>query len=137
MASSPRAPQLSAADVAAMPTLPEELSKRMAGRLAVDDFVRSGMVIGVGSGSTIVYSIQRLAERVWSSEALDVRCVPTSFQTRQVRASRSRRARVFRGSAPSCANAPFTPARATHTAALVGRHPRHGFRRVARARRRN
>ena len=68
-----------------MPTLPEELSKRMAGRLAIDDFVRSGMVIGVGSGSTIVYSIQRLAERVWSSEALDVRCVPTSFQTRQVR----------------------------------------------------
>ena len=40
-------------------------------------------MVGVGSGSTIVYAVQRLAERV-KEEGLDIRCVPTSFQARQL-----------------------------------------------------
>ena len=40
-------------------------------------------VVGVGSGSTIVYAVQRLAERV-RQEGLDIKCVPTSFQARQL-----------------------------------------------------
>ncbi|KAJ8318324.1 hypothetical protein KUTeg_003415 [Tegillarca granosa] len=35
--------------------------------------------VGVGSGSTIVYAVQRLAERI-KDEGLNVVCVPTSFQ---------------------------------------------------------
>ena len=40
-------------------------------------------VVGVGSGSTIVYAVQRLAEKVKQS-GLDIRCVPTSFQARKL-----------------------------------------------------
>ena len=72
-----------AASVAPSPDSPVEKAKRAAARMAVDEYVTSGMVVGVGSGSTIVYGIQRLAERYYS-EGLDVICVPTSFQSRQV-----------------------------------------------------
>jgi len=68
----------------AVPSSPVECAKRLAARKAVDDYVRSGMDVGIGSGSTIVYGIQRLAERVWGDEKLQVRCVPTSFQSKQL-----------------------------------------------------
>ena len=45
-------------------------------------FVKS-MKIGVGSGSTIVFAVERLAERV-KAENLSVVCVPTSFQSREL-----------------------------------------------------
>ncbi len=86
-------PALSAAAVAPPPTTPEEAGKRDAARRAVDAHVRAGMAVGVGSGSTIVYAIQRLAERAWGDEALAVRCVPTSFQSRQVRRGGAARGR--------------------------------------------
>ena len=41
-----------------------ETGKRLAAFAAVDDNVRAEMVVGVGSGSTIAYSVQRLAEKV-------------------------------------------------------------------------
>ena len=63
-----------------------ESAKRIAARRAVDDYVREGMRVGVGSGSTIVYAVERLGERARSAEALRVVCVPTSFQARSVRA---------------------------------------------------
>jgi ribose 5-phosphate isomerase A len=41
-----------------------EAAKALAGRTAVDNHVTAETrVIGVGSGSTIVYAMQRLAER--------------------------------------------------------------------------
>lgn len=70
------------------PTTPIEIAKRAAARAAVDAYVRSGMDVGVGSGSTIVYAIQRLAELAHGDAAFKLRCVPTSFQSRQVRATR-------------------------------------------------
>lgn len=36
-------------------------------------------VIGIGSGSTIIHSVERLAHRV-KQEKLQVHCIPTSFQ---------------------------------------------------------
>ena len=67
----------------ALPPLPPlEAAKRAAARRAVDDYVRDGMRIGVGSGSTIVYAVQRLGERAAGPERLRVTCVPTSFQSR-------------------------------------------------------
>lgn len=85
MASHTTAPsKLRPEDVIAEPSSPVEKAKKIAARRAVDEYVKAGMAaIGVGSGSTIVYAIQRLAERK-RDEGLDVRCVPTSFQSKQV-----------------------------------------------------
>lgn len=39
--------------------------------------------MGIGSGSTIVYAIERLAEKI-KEENLDIQCIPSSFQSRQL-----------------------------------------------------
>ena len=56
-----------------------EEAKRSAAFRAVDELVRDGMVLGLGSGSTVAYAVERLSERV-EEEGLDVLCVPTSYQ---------------------------------------------------------
>ncbi|KAK4887089.1 hypothetical protein RN001_003360 [Aquatica leii] len=40
-------------------------------------------MIGIGSGSTIVYAVERLTEKV-ANEQLKVVCIPTSFQAKQL-----------------------------------------------------
>lgn len=61
-----------------------EAAKSLAGRAAVDNHVTGQTrVVGIGSGSTIVYAVKRLAERV-KEEGLKIRCIPTSFQARQL-----------------------------------------------------
>nr|XP_026269909.1 ribose-5-phosphate isomerase [Urocitellus parryii] len=60
-----------------------EEAKRVAGRAAVEDHVRNNQVLGIGSGSTIVHAVQRIAERV-KQESLSLICIPTSFQARQL-----------------------------------------------------
>jgi ribose 5-phosphate isomerase A len=62
---------------------PVESAKRQAARAAVDEFVRDGQVLGIGSGSTVVYAVERVAERV-VAEGLSLVCVPTSFQATQL-----------------------------------------------------
>uniref|UniRef100_A0A182Q157 ribose-5-phosphate isomerase n=1 Tax=Anopheles farauti TaxID=69004 RepID=A0A182Q157_9DIPT len=60
-----------------------EDAKRCAAYKAVDEYVKDNTVVGVGSGSTVVYAVHRLAERV-KAEGLKLVCVPTSFQARQL-----------------------------------------------------
>ncbi|KAM4541592.1 ribose-5-phosphate isomerase [Fundulus diaphanus] len=60
-----------------------EEAKKRAAYCAVDSNVQNNQVVGVGSGSTIVYAVDRLAERV-REEKLNIVCVPTSFQARQL-----------------------------------------------------
>jgi len=61
-----------------------EAAKALAGAAAVDNHIGGQTkVVGVGSGSTIVYAVRRLAERV-KEEGLEIKCVPTSFQARQL-----------------------------------------------------
>lgn len=60
-----------------------EAGKKAAAYTAVDNHVKDNQVIGIGSGSTIVYAVERLAQRV-REENLTVKCVPTSFQSRQL-----------------------------------------------------
>jgi len=60
-----------------------EAAKRLAARAAVDNFVKDGFRIGIGSGSTVVYAVERIAERV-KAESLNLTCVPSSFQARQL-----------------------------------------------------
>ncbi|RDD42722.1 Ribose-5-phosphate isomerase [Trichoplax sp. H2] len=44
---------------------------------------KNNQVVGIGSGSTIVYAVRRLAERM-TDENLQIVCIPTSFQARQL-----------------------------------------------------
>ncbi|XP_050342139.1 ribose-5-phosphate isomerase [Nymphalis io] len=60
-----------------------EQAKQVAAYRAVDEFVQNNSIFGVGSGSTVVYAVQRLAERV-ETENLKVVCIPTSFQAKQL-----------------------------------------------------
>ncbi|XP_055500476.1 ribose-5-phosphate isomerase [Leucoraja erinacea] len=61
----------------------EEEAKRKAGYMAVDNHVQNNQALGIGSGSTVVYAVERLAKRV-QAENLKVVCVPSSFQARQL-----------------------------------------------------
>ncbi|KAK7789446.1 hypothetical protein R5R35_005375 [Gryllus longicercus] len=60
-----------------------DAAKKAAAVKAVDEYVKNNFVLGIGSGSTIVYAVERLAERV-KLENLSIVCVPTSFQARQL-----------------------------------------------------
>jgi len=57
-----------------------EKLKRAAGYRAAD-FVRDGMVVGLGSGSTTRYVTLRLGEKLRSGELCDLVAVPTSERT--------------------------------------------------------
>lgn len=60
-----------------------EEAKQVAACRAVDEFVTDNCILGVGSGSTVVYAVQRLAERI-ERENIKVTCIPTSFQAKQL-----------------------------------------------------
>ncbi|XP_045526329.1 ribose-5-phosphate isomerase [Pieris brassicae] len=66
-----------------LPKMSLEKAKQVAAYRAVDEYVKGHCVFGVGSGSTVVYAVQRLAERV-ETENLKVICIPTSFQAKQL-----------------------------------------------------
>jgi ribose 5-phosphate isomerase A len=55
--------------------------KREAARAAVERYVKSGMVVGLGTGSTATYAVRRIGEFVSSGELKEVRGVPTSAKT--------------------------------------------------------
>jgi ribose 5-phosphate isomerase A len=63
------------------------LAKRAAGYRAAE-MVEDGMVVGLGTGSTVYFSIERLSERI--REGLEISGIPTSFQT----ALRAKAARI-------------------------------------------
>jgi ribose 5-phosphate isomerase A len=56
-------------------------SKREAAKAAVERYVESGMVIGLGTGSTATFAVRRIGELVASGELRDIRGVPTSAKT--------------------------------------------------------
>jgi len=56
-----------------------ETAKRRAGESAAAA-VEDGMVVGIGTGSTAAYAIQKLGER--ADAGLDIEGIPTSFQAR-------------------------------------------------------
>jgi len=60
----------------------EEQAKRAVGRRAVDEFVSPGTCIGLGTGSTAYYAIERVGERV--REGWEIRAVPTSVETERL-----------------------------------------------------
>jgi len=54
-------------------------SKRTAGRRAAE-LIQTGTTVGLGTGSTVYFTLERLAERI-AEEGLEVRGVPTSRDT--------------------------------------------------------
>lgn len=60
-----------------------ELGKKNAAIKAVDENVKKNMILGIGSGSTVVYAVQRLGE-INKKNSLALKCIPTSFQAYQL-----------------------------------------------------
>jgi len=60
-----------------------EAGKKAAAYAAIDEQVQNNHAVGIGSGSTVIYAVERLAERV-KTENLSIVCTPTSFQARQL-----------------------------------------------------
>ncbi len=58
---------------------PEKI--RRAASAAVDACVKSGMIVGLGSGSTASQAVRRIGEKLSSGELQDVRGIPTSETT--------------------------------------------------------
>ncbi|CAE8606721.1 unnamed protein product [Polarella glacialis] len=57
--------------------------KRMVGYQAVDDYVKSGTVIGLGTGSTAAHAVDRVGEKLKSGELKDIIAIPTSVRTKE------------------------------------------------------
>ncbi len=57
-----------------------ELKKRV-GAAAIDRFVTDGLMLGLGTGSTAVWAVRRMAEKYAKGGFSGVRVVATSFQT--------------------------------------------------------
>ncbi|MFX1522774.1 MAG: ribose 5-phosphate isomerase A [Promethearchaeota archaeon] len=60
-----------------------EQGKKNAAILAVEENVKPGMVLGIGSGSTVVYAVEKIAE-LNKTKNLNLKCIPTSFQSYQL-----------------------------------------------------
>ena len=60
-----------------------ELGKKNAAFKAVEDNVKQNMVLGIGSGSTVVYAVKAIAE-INKKNDLNLKCIPTSFQSHQL-----------------------------------------------------
>ena len=63
-----------------IPADPVKLMKQEVGKAAAN-LVKSGSIVGLGTGSTTAYTIQYLGERLKSGELEDIVGIPTSFQS--------------------------------------------------------
>lgn len=55
--------------------------KQTAGEKAVE-YIQDGMVVGLGTGSTVYWTIQKVGELV--KHGLNIKCIPTSIQTEKL-----------------------------------------------------
>lgn len=60
-----------------------ELGKKNAAFKAVEDNVKKNMILGIGSGSTVVYAVNKIME-INQNNNLNLKCIPTSFQSLQL-----------------------------------------------------
>ncbi|MFA1819979.1 ribose-5-phosphate isomerase RpiA [Virgibacillus oceani] len=58
-----------------------DVQKKLAGEASID-FIKDGMVVGLGSGSTVNWMVRKLAERV--KEGLDIKGIPSSKKTERL-----------------------------------------------------
>lgn len=57
--------------------------KRAVAEKAVNEYIKNGMIVGLGTGSTAYYAIKRLGERV-KEEGLDITCTATSVRSEEL-----------------------------------------------------
>ena len=57
--------------------------KKLVGYKAVDDYVKSGLVIGLGTGSTAYFAVERVGQLLKSGELTDILAIPTSIRTKE------------------------------------------------------
>ena len=60
-----------------------ELGKKNAAEKAVVENVKKNMVVGIGSGSTVVYAVNKIAD-LNKEDNLNLKCIPSSFQSYQL-----------------------------------------------------
>ena len=58
-------------------------AKQAAAILAVEENVRKNMILGIGSGTTIIYAVEKLAEML-AADKSSIICIPTSHQSQQL-----------------------------------------------------
>ncbi len=63
--------------------LTQDELKKMVGYKAVDDYVRSGMVVGLGTGSTAAFAVERVGELLKAGTLKDIVAIPTSVRTKE------------------------------------------------------
>jgi len=63
--------------------LSQDELKKQVGYKAVDDYVKSGMVVGLGTGSTAYFAVERVGNLLKSGELKDIVCIPTSERTKE------------------------------------------------------
>ena len=63
--------------------LSQDELKKLVGYKAVDDYVKSGMVVGLGTGSTAYFAVERVGEKLKSGELKDILAIPTSIRTKE------------------------------------------------------
>merc|ERR1719331_919419 len=68
---------------AASMALSQDELKKMVGYKAVDDFVSSGMVVGLGTGSTAYYAVERVGQLLKEGTLKDIIAIPTSIRTKE------------------------------------------------------
>ena len=69
-------------------TTNQELLKKQAAEKAVE-YIKSGMVVGLGTGSTASYAVERIGELLKAGELKDIVGVPTSTRTYELAKSNS------------------------------------------------
>jgi ribose 5-phosphate isomerase A len=58
-----------------------DVQKKLAGEASID-FIKDGMVVGLGSGSTVNWMVRKLAEQV--KKGLDIKGIPSSKKTERL-----------------------------------------------------
>eukprot|EP01069_Polyplicarium_translucidae_P001886 Polyplicarium_translucidae@DN1840_c0_g1_i1.p2 len=61
-----------------------EPHKQRAGYAAVDRHVTSGMCVGLGTGSTAKFAVERIGTKLASGELTNITAIPTSTETRRL-----------------------------------------------------
>ena len=54
--------------------------KKLAAEKAVEE-ISSGMIVGLGSGSTVQFALERISEKLKNGELKNIQCIPSSTQT--------------------------------------------------------
>uniref|UniRef100_A0A7S4T002 ribose-5-phosphate isomerase n=3 Tax=Ditylum brightwellii TaxID=49249 RepID=A0A7S4T002_9STRA len=63
--------------------LTQDELKKMVGYKSVDDYVKSGMVVGLGTGSTAYYAVERVGQLLKDGTLTDIVAIPTSVRTKE------------------------------------------------------